>query len=490
MRLQADLPAASEISNSESEGLEEVAQQLQKLVAWNVHEGRFGKCNCRKCKESSSPWRCLLMGLKPKLAEARQRVALEVVGFDQLMCDERGSALAAQTCSLCFLWLTDLVQQHPLCDTHAYRGIHGAWPSPVTELPPAVAKSLYGAALPPLRQDALSGADDNVLLGHYTALCKETAAVFLGQMKACECPSLATFNNYTQASLDLRRRYAWSIPTEEALRGIAALGPLLEIGCGTGYWASLLRSRGADIKCFNSSAWVSEFNEKESGELGQCGLSESETFGEVLAGGAEVIGQHHGRTLILMWPDYFGRGGFGLKCLEAYEGEYLVLVGEWQGRTFGSYSDGLEAHGQSFALEFQHEVAAVYHEHAVFRLPNWPLFADCAVVYKRKSLEELIQQQTPASAGQDLLAAFFAGSHDPFAALGLLAEEGEIETESAQGAAGDGLDSEQGAARAVDNACSPAEASGRAAGGSAGTGAGDPELDVEAILRSSEVGGT
>jgi hypothetical protein len=161
-------------------------------------------------------------------------VALEVVGFDQLMCDERGSALAAQTCSLCFLWLTDLVQQHPLCDTHAYRGIHGAWPSPVTELPPAVAKSLYGAALPPLRQDALSGADDNVLLGHYTALCKETAAVFLGQMKACECPSLATFNNYTQASLDLRRRYAWSIPTEEALRGIAALGPLLEIGCGTG----------------------------------------------------------------------------------------------------------------------------------------------------------------------------------------------------------------------------------------------------------------
>ena len=34
--------------------------------------------------------------------------------------------------------------------------------------------------------------------------------------------------------------------------------------------------------------------------------------------------------LVLMRPDYAGHGSFGLKCLEEYEGEYLVLVGEWE----------------------------------------------------------------------------------------------------------------------------------------------------------------
>ena len=30
-----------------------------------------------------------------------------------------------------------------------------------------------------------------------------------------------------------------------------------------------------------------------------------------------------------------------------------MLVGEWQGRTFGRYTPGLSDHGQSFAQDFQ-----------------------------------------------------------------------------------------------------------------------------------------
>lgn len=418
-------------------------------------------------------WRCLLVGLEPKLAEAKLKVALEVVKFDALMSGN--GALAAQTCAVSFLWLTDLVQ-HPLFDTHAFRGLYSAWPSPVTELPAAVAQSLYGATLPPLEQELLTGGEDNVLLSNYLSLCRETAAVFLGQMMACECPSLGSFNDFTQASLDCRRKFSWSIPTEESLRGIVALGPLLEVGCGTGYWASLLRSRGADIKCFNSSAWVSDYNDQESGEMGQCGLTEKETFCEVLEGGVEVIQQHPDRTLILMWPDYYGRGSFGLKCLEAYEGDYLVIVGEWQGRTFGSYSAGLQEHGQSFSKCFQEEVSAAYCEHEVFRLPNWPLFADCVVVYKRKSLEDLMRQQDTAAGGQDLVSAFFSGAHDPFAALGLLGDESEVES----GSEAEIAEAAAGVTRFGD---------GGAGGGghSAGpAGGGEGRLDVDSILRSSE----
>ena len=51
-----------------------MATWLRKLVDWNVHEGRFAKCYCPKCKASSSPWRCLLEGLEPKIAAAKDKV--------------------------------------------------------------------------------------------------------------------------------------------------------------------------------------------------------------------------------------------------------------------------------------------------------------------------------------------------------------------------------------------------------------------------------
>ena len=40
---------------------------------------------------------------------------------------------------------------------------------------------------------------------------------------------------------------------------------------------------------------------------------------------------------------------------EHHEG--LALVGEWRGRTFGAYTPGIPATGQSFSPEFQQAVA-------------------------------------------------------------------------------------------------------------------------------------
>ena len=45
----------------------------------------------------------------------------------------------------------------------------------------------------------------------------------------------------------LARRYAWAIPDERALRILAEFSPLVEIGCGKGYWSKLLQNRGVDI---------------------------------------------------------------------------------------------------------------------------------------------------------------------------------------------------------------------------------------------------
>lgn len=45
----------------------------------------------------------------------------------------------------------------------------------------------------------------------------------------------------------LLARYAHAVPSCEALRAVGDLGPLVEVGAGTGYWARLLRDGGADI---------------------------------------------------------------------------------------------------------------------------------------------------------------------------------------------------------------------------------------------------
>jgi tetratricopeptide (TPR) repeat protein len=50
----------------------------------------------------------------------------------------------------------------------------------------------------------------------------------------------------------LVRKYSWAIPDEEALATIGSYTPLVEIGAGTGYWAALLRKRGADMIAYDS----------------------------------------------------------------------------------------------------------------------------------------------------------------------------------------------------------------------------------------------
>ncbi len=42
-------------------------------------------------------------------------------------------------------------------------------------------------------------------------------------------------------------KYSWALPNEELLTEIASRSPIIEIGAGNGYWASLLSKKGADI---------------------------------------------------------------------------------------------------------------------------------------------------------------------------------------------------------------------------------------------------
>ena len=73
-----------------------------------------------------------------------------------------------------------------------------------------------------------------------------------------------------------------------------------------------------------------------------------------------------------------------MSCLDGYCGQVLLLVGEWAGRTFGEYREGLPTTGQSFSAAFQAAVEAEFELLRVVRLPTWPYFLDTLMVWTRR----------------------------------------------------------------------------------------------------------
>eukprot|EP01059_Diplonema_ambulator_P032066 TRINITY_DN6101_c0_g1_i4.p1 TRINITY_DN6101_c0_g1~~TRINITY_DN6101_c0_g1_i4.p1 ORF type:complete len:772 (+),score=222.75 TRINITY_DN6101_c0_g1_i4:3094-5409(+) len=215
----------------------------------------------------------------------------------------------------------------------------------------------------------------------YRELCKEYGQLFRGCLASHQGIPAQTMNEFTVKTMEMKRQYSWSIPNTPALTELANHAPLLEVGGGTGYWASLLTERGVDIMCYDcSDEWTQEYNEGESGDA--CGVHHR--YGDVKKGGPEVVAGTD-RTLVLMWPDFMGKGTFGLECLKHYTGSTLVLVGEWQDSTFGVYTPTLQPTGQSFSAAFQHHVDQHYEQVKRVALPNWPLYKDVVTVFKRRA---------------------------------------------------------------------------------------------------------
>jgi hypothetical protein len=116
--------------------------------------------------------------------------------------------------------------------------------------------------------------------------------------------------------------YAFSLPTEPALRAIAEVSPrgVVEIGAGTGYWARLLHDRGVDVVAFDVAPPPSPDNPWFAGVL---------PWYPVRVGDESAVDRHARRTLLLVWPtrkedwsaaaaDRFATAG----------GERLAFVGE------------------------------------------------------------------------------------------------------------------------------------------------------------------
>lgn len=160
----------------------------------------------------------------------------------------------------------------------------------------------------------------------------------------------------------LVQRYAWAVPSDEALDLLTRQAPLVEIGAGTGYWGWLLRQRGVEIALYDLAP-------PGGGDANPYHPS-ARCWTEVLPGGPEVLDSYPGRTLFLCWPPL--NSGMAAACLRGFRGQRLVYVGEERGgcNAEDAFFDELEAGWQCVER---------------LALPCWPGTRDALRAWERRT---------------------------------------------------------------------------------------------------------
>ena len=263
---------------------------------------------------------------------------------------------------------------------------------------------------------------------------KEKTTLVAATEHGARVPS-ARLDTATEA---LKHAFAFAVPCAAALDAVAALRVgVVEVGCGTAYWACLLRERGVDVVAYDARPPTRlsargpedvETNENENLFFGATFLE------DVARGTPEVLRNHADRALFLCWPVSPEEGAHGgeardapwdAACLDHWHGDILIHVGEWTRRSGGSpetrggdvsgdsggsgdvsgvsgavaRESGDGACGETFprgtslvnhpaglttSRQFQDAVEAGFELQKVVRLPNWPGARDDLTVWVRK----------------------------------------------------------------------------------------------------------
>jgi hypothetical protein len=120
----------------------------------------------------------------------------------------------------------------------------------------------------------------------------------------------------------LAQRYSYVLPDARSLEILCCLGPLIEMGAGTGFWAHRLQARGADVIAFDQAP--------PDGEAANRYHHRAPTWTEVRPGDHTVLPAYPGRALFLCWPPLFSALG---DCLSFYSGDTVACIGDGGYRT-------------------------------------------------------------------------------------------------------------------------------------------------------------
>jgi len=155
-------------------------------------------------------------------------------------------------------------------------------------------------------------------------------------------------------------QYSWAVPTDEAIKALVNASPLVEIGAGTGYWASLIAAAGGEVLAFDRVVPGPE-NEYHAGV--------QHKYHEILIGGPEDAAAYPEHTLFLCWPPY--DKPMAHEALKHYTGSRLIFVGESEG-------------GCTADWKFFRELDDSWEEEDYVQIPTYQGIHDALWVYKRR----------------------------------------------------------------------------------------------------------
>jgi hypothetical protein len=158
---------------------------------------------------------------------------------------------------------------------------------------------------------------------------------------------------------ELTTEYAWSIPSKEAIDCICKYSPIIEVGAGTGYWASLINSAGAKIHCYDINPPGITPND----------YSHQKQYYPIQPVQWLKWEKTRNSTLFLCWPPY--DDNMAIDCLKKYRGDTLIYIGE------GHY-------GCTANDAFHNELDKNWIELEGVNLFQWDGIHDHLTIYRRK----------------------------------------------------------------------------------------------------------
>jgi len=156
--------------------------------------------------------------------------------------------------------------------------------------------------------------------------------------------------------------YAWAIPSYEAIIAIAAFAPrILEVGAGSGLWASLLKMAGVHVQAtdaqHNSTHWVPTYTQGKYYRV------------QAMNHRRATRTYRNDYALMMCWPPY--DTAMSHESIERHVGDKIVYIGE------GDYGCTGTARMHQLLDRHWNVKERIY-------IPTWTMVSDSLTLYTRK----------------------------------------------------------------------------------------------------------
>jgi len=163
--------------------------------------------------------------------------------------------------------------------------------------------------------------------------------------------------------------FAWAIPNEEAIDEIIKYSPIVEIGAGNGYWASLIKEKGGEIDAYDKNPPKND--NADNINIDNVFFTKTTIIHYPVQKGDESIlkqDKYNDYTLLLIWPpmDRTAR-----RCLRYFKGKHVIYIGEDNGGCTANQS-------------FFDSLYLNFNEIKEIKIPQYPYINDKLTIYERK----------------------------------------------------------------------------------------------------------